>query len=326
MASVMAIIPSWLKIDSTNIMWWLLFLNEPTLKNQKILLFWRIISVYLELTNGSICPDWWLLFIFTLLMLVFSFLWIQVLPPMPLTKMERYAEWTVWLFSHMSNLTCFCRPRLSWWPVFLKFKGWWDPGEENILVSSVLSINKAQRLFNSSQHIPHEFTGLGLATGPPPGNYMDRLPEGLALMWLSESTQKLFILPRALGKDPSAASYWRKTQREKNCSLHTEGSSSDSDPIPPCSDEARIASILNGDHVAYFLRGPCAWNQNKHCWIHKGRKSLELCLSWIYTLEYPEGSDMQHEWIKVDTEQNRVEGSVATGDHLLWLSNPFPEA
>lgn len=204
----------------------------------------------------------------------------------------------------MSNLTCFCRPRLSWWLLFLKCKGRWDPGEENILVSSVLPINKAQRLFDSSQHIPHEFTGLGLATGPPPGNYMDRLPEGLALMWLSESTQKLFIFPRALGNDPSVASYWRKTQREKNCALHTEGSS-DSDPIPPCSDEARTASILNGDRVTYFLRGPCAWNQNNHRWIHKSRKSLELCLSWVCTLECPEGSYMQHKWIKLDL--NKIE-------------------
>lgn len=245
---------------------------------------------------------------------------------MPLTKMERYAEWTVWFFSHMSNLTCFCHPRLSWWPLFLKFKGRWDPGEENILVSSVLSINKAQRLFDSSQHISHEFTGLGLATGPPPGNYMDRLPEGLALMWLSESTQKVFIFPRALGKDPSVASYWRKTQREKNCALHTEGSPSDSDPIPRCSDKARTAFILNGDHMAYFLRGPCARNQNNHRWIHKSRKSLELYLSWVCTLGCLEGPDMQHKWIKLDAEQNRVEGSVASGDHVLWSSNPFPEA
>lgn len=166
MASVMTIIPLWLKVHILIILL-LLFLKEPTFENQKISLLWRItwdwqMTVFVQ-TDGC-CSS-------SHLCCCFSYFYeSKCLHLCVSQKMERYSEWTVWFFSHMSNLTCFCHPHLSWWPIFLKFRERWDPGEENILVSSVLSINKAWRLYDLSQRISHEFIGLGLSTWSPPGN------------------------------------------------------------------------------------------------------------------------------------------------------------
>lgn len=221
MKSMMAIVPSWLEVNIPNIvlLLFICFLKELTPKNLKISFKNKPLHFsgepYLStgLANGRICPDWWLHFIFTLILWFSSFPWTQVPPPRALAKMERYSERTVCFFLTHVQSHLFFLSTLELVTPLPEFRRSWDPGGRKYSVSSVLSINKCQRLFDWSQHISQEFTRLGLATWPPPGNELNRLPEEMALMWLSESIQKLFIFQWALERDPSLASYGKKEER-----------------------------------------------------------------------------------------------------------------
>lgn len=124
----------------------------------------KIISVNMGLTNNSICPDWWLSFVSILMLLFFSFLWIQVFLPMCLTKWKD-------ILSEQCNFSHTCPTSLvfvtfHWWPFSLKFRGFgsrWDPVRG--IVSSVLSINTSWSLFDLNKRISREFTGLGQPHG-----------------------------------------------------------------------------------------------------------------------------------------------------------------
>lgn len=177
------------------------------------------------------------------------------------------------VFSHMSKPHFFCHHAWVGDPSSWNLRRRWDPGEGNILVSSVLSAAKAQGCLIQASTSPMNSLGWGC--------YMNHHQ---AIMWTDFlrgwlwcgclSLLRRYSFSQGLWERTlRGASYWRKTQREKNCALHRRVTFWFRSPSL-CSDKARTAFILNGDHVAYFLRDPVHGNQNNHRWIHKSRRTL----------------------------------------------------